>query len=69
VLRRVEEGAIVIPDTEPYEFTVFDSMHEASLRYDGLDSCVAPLMVNVPDGRAVIAALRNCGSSKVRSIR
>lgn len=70
LLRRVEEGSIFIPDDEPFSCEVFDTLTLALSRFDGMDRCHGPLILNVPDGRAVVAALRRCESpGKRRAIR
>jgi hypothetical protein len=69
ILRRVEEGSIFIPDEEPYTCSVYPTVNEASIEYEVMDTCHAPLILNVPDGRAVVASLRSCGSSKKRAVR
>ncbi len=67
VLRRVEEGSIFIPEDEPFTCDVFPSVTDASAVFGSMQSCHAPLIVNVPDGRAVIASLAQCdGSTKRR---
>lgn len=71
ILRRVEEGSVFIPDEEPYECSVYDSVNTAAIEYGVMDTCHAPLILNVPDGRAVITSLRKCGegTSKKRAVR
>jgi hypothetical protein len=70
ILRRVEQGSVFIPEDEPYGCSVFDTIREAALQYDGMDTCSAPMLLNVPDGRAVIASLRNCAApAKQRAVR
>lgn len=60
VLRRVEAGSVFIPDDEPFGCEVFGQMNEALIRYNGLESCTAPLLLNTPDGRAVVMSLAKC---------
>lgn len=68
VLRRVEEGAIFVPDEEPYTCSVFEDVHAAVIAFGSMDACRAPMFLTVPDGRAVIASLRACGGPrKVRA--
>ena len=69
ILRRVEEGSIEIPEDEPYECNVYPTVNDAAIEYGVMDVCHAPLMLNVPDGRAVVASLKTCGSSKKRAVR
>ncbi|MGN6183924.1 MAG: hypothetical protein ACTHQM_09755 [Thermoanaerobaculia bacterium] len=71
VLRRIEEGAIEIPDDEPYSCSVYKTVGDAAIEYGVMDTCHEPLILNVPDGRAVIASLKECdgGSSKKRAVR
>jgi len=68
ILRRVEEGAIVLPEDEPFVCEVFDTVMDASTRHLAMDRCRAPIVLNVPDGRAVVTSLAKCGS-KQRAIR
>jgi hypothetical protein len=69
VLRRVEEGAIVVDENEPFYCEVFDNLDGAMTQFHTLDGCRLPLILNVPDGRAVVAALRECGIGKRRAVR
>lgn len=68
VLRRVEEGSVFVPEDEPFTCDVFDTVTEATTRFSTMDSCRAPIVLSVPDGRAVIASLSKCtGARKRRS--
>lgn len=70
ILRRVEEGSVFIPEDEPFVCRVFTNVSEASAAFVAMDTCHRPLILNVPDGRAVIASLTKCdGSEKRRSVR
>jgi hypothetical protein len=60
ILRRVEEGSIYIPDDEPYACSVFATVGEASSHMSAMDTCHAPLILNVPDGRAVVTSIADC---------
>ena len=66
VLRRVEEGSVFIPEDEPYACEVFETVTSASSMFSTMDPCHGPLMLNVPDGRAVIASLSQCGEASPR---
>lgn len=66
ILRRVEDGAIVIPVDEPYGCEVFANVTEAGARFTAMDGCHGPLMLNVPDGRAVVVSLNECSDTKKR---
>ena len=66
VLRRVEEGSIFIPDDEPFACEVFDGVSDATARYSAMDSCHGAIILNVPDGKAVVTSLQKCGSSTKR---
>ena len=66
VLRRVEEGSIFIPDTEPFACEVFDRLDGAAARYSELAPCHTAMTMNTPDGRAVVLSLRNCDDAKRR---
>lgn len=67
VLRRVEEGSIFIPEDEPFTCEVFDGVTDATARYSALDSCHGAIILNVPDGKAVVTSLAKCGSGKRRA--
>lgn len=72
ILRRVEEGSIYIPPEEPFACEVFDTVDGATNHYDGMDACHAPIVLSVPDGRAVVTSLTDCGGGgggKRRSVR
>lgn len=66
ILRRVEEGSVFVPEDEPFVCDVFDSVTDAMTRFSTMDSCHGPIILNVPDGRAVIASLSQCGASPRR---
>jgi hypothetical protein len=66
LLRRVEQGSIVIPEDEPYGCEVYANVTEAGSAFTAMDSCHGPMMMNVPDGRAVVVSLSECGESKKR---
>lgn len=66
VLRRIEEGAIVLPENEPFTCEVFGSVTDASSRFTAMDSCHAPLILNVPDGKALVASLSKCDDAAGR---
>lgn len=70
ILKRVEEGSIYIPDDEPYGCEVFANVTDAGTRFTAMDTCHGPMMMNVPDGRAVVVSLYDCGeqSKKRRSV-
>jgi hypothetical protein len=70
VLRRVEEGSIFIPDDEPFLCEVFSGMTDATARFMATGDCHAPLVLNLPDGRAAMASLRECGgNARRRAVR
>jgi hypothetical protein len=70
VLRRVEEGSIFIPDDEPFLCEVFAGLPDATARFMATTDCHAPLILNLPDGRAAMASLRECGGkSRRRAVR
>ena len=66
VLRRVEEGSVFIPDDEPFICDVFESVSDAATKFSTMDSCHGAIVLNVPDGRAVIASLSKCASDEKR---
>jgi hypothetical protein len=71
ILKRVEEGSIYIPADEPYGCEVFANVTDAGSRFTAMDGCHGPMMLNVPDGRAVVLSLHECGdqSKKRRAMR
>lgn len=69
VLRRVEEGSVFIPDTESFGCDVFGAVTDATSHYLTVDGCRKPLVVSVPDGRAVVISLRNCSGARRRAVR
>lgn len=68
IVRRVEEGSVFIPEDEPFACEVFDTVSDASARFSAMDSCHGPLILNVPDGRAVITSLQKCGAAKKQRV-
>ena len=68
ILKRVEEGSLYIPPEEPFSCEVFDDLEGGSARFRAMDSCHAPMILNVPDGRTVVTSLVDCGSSKRRAV-
>lgn len=68
ILKRVEEGAVYIPDDEPYGCEVFDTVTDATSRFNAITACHGPMILNVPDGRAVVMSLNEC-AAKRRAVR
>ncbi len=66
VLKRVEEGSVFVPEDEPFACDVFDGVDGAASRFQATGSCHAPLMLSVPDGRAVMVSLKQCGGTGKR---
>jgi hypothetical protein len=62
ILKLVEEGAVYDPEDEPYSCEVSATVTDASGRYAVVDSCRSPMMLSVPDGRAVVISLKECSS-------
>lgn len=69
ILRRVEEGSVFIPDDEAFSCDVFSEVASASSHYLAMDACHTPMMLSVPDGRAVVISLRQCGKARRRAVR
>jgi hypothetical protein len=71
VLRRVEEGSLYIPEDEPFRCEEFDTLVDATLRYTAMNPCHAPIVLSVPDGRAVMLSLSKCPDtpSRQRAVR
>jgi hypothetical protein len=69
VLRRVEEGSVYVPDEEPFGCEVYDSVGMAVTGFEAIEPCRRAMILNVPDGRAVVMSLRSCTSTKVRAVR
>lgn len=63
ILRRVEEGAIYIPEDEPFGCEVFDTVAAATTHFDGIANCRAPMILSLPDGRAAVTSAHECASS------
>lgn len=68
VLKRVEQGAIAVPDEEPFTCSVYDTVLDASMVFAQTDACRFPLIVSVPDGRMIVAMLQTC-AAKQRGVR
>lgn len=66
ILKRVEEGSLFVPDDEPFTCEVFDNVTAATSRFTALDGCHTPLILNVPDGRAVVTSLLDCSAGSKR---
>lgn len=66
ILKRVEEGSIYIPDDEPYVCEIFETVTEAGTRFTAMDGCHGPMILNVPDGRAVVLSLNKCDDAKTK---
>lgn len=62
ILKLVEQGAVYDPEDEPYSCEVSATVADASGRYAVVDACRGPMMLSVPDGRAVVISLKECGS-------
>jgi len=62
VLRRVEEGSIVLPEGEPFGCEVFDDMNSAAATYNATETCRSPLLFNMPDGRMAVTSLYKCSA-------
>ncbi|HVE71220.1 MAG TPA: hypothetical protein VNI54_07615 [Thermoanaerobaculia bacterium] len=69
VLKRVEAGAVYIPEDEPYGCEVFDTVTDATSRYNAMEACHGAMIMSVPDGRAVVMSLTNCKNGKRRATR
>lgn len=69
ILKRVEEGSVFIPEDEPYGCEIFEDVVNASTRFVSMRECHSPLMLNVPDGRAVVVSLTACSTKKQRAAR
>ena len=69
VLRRVAEGSIYIPEDAPFQCEVFEAAATAFSRFDGIEECHAPLILNVPDGRMVVMSLQRCHAARRRVMR
>jgi hypothetical protein len=71
ILRRVEEGAIELPEGEPFTCSVHDTVVDATNVFTAMDGCLNPMILNTPDGRAVVAGLHKCddAAQKRRAMR
>ena len=66
ILKRVENGSVYIPEDEPYGCEIFRNVAEAGARFTAMNECHGPMILNVPDGNAVVISLHECGDSKKR---
>ncbi|MFL6247652.1 MAG: hypothetical protein ACJ74H_16625 [Thermoanaerobaculia bacterium] len=66
VLRRVEEGSVYVPEDEPFSCEVFQQMENAMTRYNELNTCQSPMVMNTLDGRAVVMSMAKCEPSARR---
>ena len=69
VLRRVEEGSIFLPEGEPFTCDVFPSISDASAVFTSMKACHAPVIMTVPDGRAVVTSLLQCDDTQTKKRR
>jgi hypothetical protein len=69
ILKRVEAGSVYIPDDEPYRCETFETVDSAATAFGAMDTCHAPMILNVPDGRAVVTSLQNCDGSGAKKRR
>ena len=69
ILKRVEEGSIYIPDDEPFGCEVFDTIAAATTHFGSIDACHAPMVLTVPDGRAVVTSAYECPASHTSTKR
>ena len=60
VLKRVEEGALVIDENETWGCETFEGVAQAATRFAAMDACHVPTILSVPDGRAVVISLTDC---------
>ncbi|HUR80128.1 MAG TPA: hypothetical protein VM733_05150 [Thermoanaerobaculia bacterium] len=68
MLRRVEEGALELDENEPYSCETFDGVSAAAAQFGTIETCHGPMIVNVPDGRALVVSLKNCAPEKRRAV-
>jgi hypothetical protein len=68
ILRRVEEGSLYIPETEPFGCEVFDHVNDATTRFTSMDGCRKPLVLTVPDGRSLVVSLNQCSGARRRAV-
>lgn len=61
VLRRVQEGSIVLPDDEPYACEVYGDVSTAAASFSAIEGCRSPMMFNTPDGQILVTAMHKCG--------
>lgn len=62
ILRRVEAGSVYIPEDEPFTCQVFQQMTDALDRYETLERCKSPLVMNMVDGQVTVTSLAKCES-------
>jgi hypothetical protein len=69
ILKRVEEGSIYIPDDEPFACDVFETLNLATSHMSAMDTCRAPMVLSVPDGRTIVASVADCANSTTKTKR
>ncbi len=69
ILKRVEAGSVYIPEDEPFGCEVFETVAAATTHFDGLDGCHAPMILSVPDGRAVVTSAYECSGANTTTKR
>jgi hypothetical protein len=69
ILKRVEEGSIYIPEDEPFACDVFETLNLATSHLSAMDTCHAPMVLTVPDGRTVVTSLADCANTTTRTKR
>lgn len=68
VIKRLRSGSIVIDEDSVFVAECFGTMADASLRFDGIDTARAPLLVTASDGGMLVICLRE-GDGRQRSVR
>jgi hypothetical protein len=58
VLRRVASGSVTVSPDNPLQVEQFTKMVDGSIRFDGIDKSLVPMMVTAADGTIIVLSLR-----------
>lgn len=58
VVRRVNSGAMTVPDNAPFLLDHFVDLNDALAKFGAIDKSFAPIILNVTDGNFLIIHLR-----------
>jgi len=58
VLRRVASGSVIVSPDNPLQIEQFTKMVDGSIRFDGIDKSLVPMLVTAADGTIIVVSLR-----------